>query len=207
VFRYVERTWQQALVQKLTRVITGLRAAWLLLDQGFLQEQAVLQRVLDELHEDISFLALGAILNDMTSLHTEYLSAFYEEEFDSESAIESTQKRPMISRKKIRAYVARTEGLPDPSRGVELYRTLSKAYSGFVHGASPHIMDMYGGDPPQFHIRGMLGTPREREYRQDLWNYFFRSIIAFSLAARALGDEPLFEGLLAYKHEFERKGE
>jgi hypothetical protein len=58
----------------------------------------------------------------------------------------------------------------DPSRRIELYRTISKVYSGFVHGASPHIMEMYGGDPPHFHTKGMLGTPRIEEHADDLWN-------------------------------------
>ena len=31
---------------------------------------------------------------------------------------------------------------------------LTKAYSGFIHAASPHIMDMCGGVPPRFDING-----------------------------------------------------
>jgi hypothetical protein len=111
VFRYVERTLHQALVQKLARILTGLRAARLLLENGLLQEQGALQRILDELHEDVSFLALAVIYDDHTPLHQAYLDAFYEEEFDAETALESTQKRPMISRQKIRAYIARRERL------------------------------------------------------------------------------------------------
>ena len=37
----------------------------------------------------------------------------------------------------------------DPSRGIGVARTVSKAYSGYVHAASPQIMDMYDGDPPR----------------------------------------------------------
>ena len=108
VFRYVERDIYQALIQKLARVISGLHAARLLLAHGFLQEQGALQRMLDEFNEDVRFLAHGVISRDMTKLHREYLAAFYEEEFDNpDSDIESTQRRPMVSRKKIRAYLAR----------------------------------------------------------------------------------------------------
>ena len=39
VFRYKEKTIQQAMVQKLARVVSGLHAAWLLLENGFLQEK------------------------------------------------------------------------------------------------------------------------------------------------------------------------
>ena len=204
VFRYVERDIYQALVQKLARVISGLHAARLLLAHGFVQEQAALQRMLDEFNEDIVFLAHGVISGDITELHREYLAAFYEEEFNNpDSALESTQKRPTISRQKIRAYLARIEakGL-NPSSGVEVMRTVSKTYSGFVHGASPHIMDMYAGDPPRFHVGGMLGTVRADDHRGDLWNSFYRSIGSFVFAAKAFGDEALVQSVLGYMRRF-----
>lgn len=63
VLRYLEQTIEQALIQKLARVISGLRAVDLLLLHGHVQEQGVLHRTLDELNEDVFFLA-AAITND-----------------------------------------------------------------------------------------------------------------------------------------------
>ncbi len=68
VFRYVEKSIHQALVQKLARLVSTLHAARLLMEHGFVQEQATLQRVLDEMHEDITFLAFAVIFSDMTLL-------------------------------------------------------------------------------------------------------------------------------------------
>jgi hypothetical protein len=108
IFRYHERDVHQALIQKLARVVSGLYAARLLLAHGFLQELGALQRMLDEFNEDILFLAYSVISGDTTDDHRKYLTAFFQEEFDNPtSAIESTQKRPMVPRKKIRAYLAR----------------------------------------------------------------------------------------------------
>jgi hypothetical protein len=204
VYRYVERTIHQAVVQKLARVVSGLRAARILLDHGFVQEQAAIQRMINEFHEDITFLTYAIIFEDETDLHREYLAAFYEEEFDNpESAIQSTQRRSMPPRRKIRAYIANSEGAGlDPSSHIELTRTLHSAYSGYIHGASPHIMDMYVGEPPCFHLQGLLGTHREEEYRKDIANYFFRSIHAFAFAAKAFGDEALFETIRKFRDNF-----
>jgi hypothetical protein len=204
VFRYAERSIHQAIVQKLARVISTLKSAYILMLQGFVQEQAALQRVLGELHEDIFFLAYAEIDNEITQLHQDFLNAFYEEEFDADTALNSTQKRPMIPRKKIQAYLAKKEesGL-DPSTVVKLNRTITKTYSGFIHAASPQIMDMYGGNPPHFHVNGLLGTERHEEYRDDLWNYFYRSIIAFGIAAKAFGDQTQFDTISQFLLEFE----
>ena len=204
VFRYVERTYEQAMVQKLARVISGLRAARLLCDHGLLQEQGAMHRMLDEFHEDVLFLALR---KEETSLHREYLDAFYKEEFDAPAAFESTQKRPMISRKKIRAAVERSLtdlGELDSSTGIELSRTLHKAQSGFVHGASPQIMDMYFGNPPRFHVHGMEGTQRQTEHRYDLYNQFFRAIVSFAVVAKVFGDDELSQSLHSWLLEFDR---
>ena len=205
VYRYIEKSIHQAIVQKLARSISTLHAARLLLGHGFVQEQGALQRMLDEINEDITFLSFGVVFNDITPLHQNYLDAFFEEEFDAETGLASTQKRPMIPRKKIRAYIARSEGAPlDKSSTIDASRTVSKAYSGYVHAASPHIMDMYGGNPPKFHVRGMRGTERHREHRADLWNYFYRTIISFAFVAKAFDDENLFAAIHAFTREFER---
>jgi len=206
-FRYAEKSIHQAIVQKLARVISGLHAARILLEGGFIQEQGALQRMLDEFQEDVTFLAYAVISNDVTDLHRTYLDAFYEEEFDKpKDPVSSTQKRPMVRREKIRAYIARIEGSGlDPSRGIAVTRTISKAYSGYVHGASPHVMEMYGGNPPRFLVAGMRETPLFADRQSDLWNYFYRGICAFGFAAKAFGDEALFSGIQRYRDEFARQ--
>jgi hypothetical protein len=205
VLRYAEKTIEQALIQKLARVISGLRAVDILLYHGHVQEQGVLHRTIDELNDDVLFLAAARTNDTVTDLHERFLEAFWVEEFDvPEDPIASTQKRDTPPRRKIRAYITRIlgEGL-NPSRQVDVGETISKTYSGFVHGASPHIMDMCGGDPPRFHLAGMRGTVRINEYADDAWNYFYRSFISVIVAAKAFGDESLVEALEKKKLEFE----
>jgi hypothetical protein len=208
VFRYKEKSIEQALIQKLARVVTGLHSARLLLNNGFLQEQAVIHRILDEFQQDIIFLSSARLMDDFTDLHQRYLDAFYEEEFDKPGdPLSSTQKRPAVPRQKIRAYIARKEaesGIGDASRRTELTRTLSKAYSGFVHGASPQILNMYGGLPPRFHISGMLGTPHEYDHRRDIWNYFYRGLLSFYEVALVLKEHNLGEEIRKFSIAFEK---
>ena len=54
--RYVEKTTEQAIVLKLVRYVSGLRACQLLLDHRFVQELGALQRVLTDIEEDVTFL-------------------------------------------------------------------------------------------------------------------------------------------------------
>ncbi|MGH6788143.1 MAG: hypothetical protein ACRECC_00495 [Pseudolabrys sp.] len=191
VFRYAEQTIQQAIVQKLARIISGLHAVDALLEKGLLQEQGMVQRALDEINEDIIFLSLGVINNDITARHHEYLKYFYAEEFgDPRNVSDSHSSRGMIRREKIRAYVNKGAG-SEESRANAAGKILAKAYSGFIHAASPHIMDMCAGEPPRFDIGGMFSHLRT-EHADDALNYFYRSLISMAFAARAFGDEKLF---------------
>lgn len=206
-YRYEQQSEAQALVQKLARLVSTLRASRLLLDHGFVQEVATLERVLDEIQEDILFIVSG--LKGPTDRHREFLHAFYEEEFDDDTALASTQRRKMIPRKKIRACIARfVSDLPDsaadPSVTAETFRTVNKAQSGYVHGASPQIMEMYGGNPARFHVDGMLGTVVEQVHREQFWRYVYRSIMVTAVAAYPFGEAAGYDKIRAYAEQFAR---
>lgn len=203
-YRYEEKSIHQSIIQKLARLVTGLQSIALLNRCGLLQEQAVVQRTLDEFEQDINFLGFAVIFDERTLLHERYLEAFYKEEFDSPfNAIESTQKRPMIPRKKILAFLAKDRGTGySQSSSIEVMRTLSKTYSGYVHGASPHLMELCYGEPPVFHLFGAKDSPLFKDHEADLINNFYRGILAFAVSAKAFGNEQLFEKLQDYSKTF-----
>jgi hypothetical protein len=205
--RHTEQLIEQALIQKLARYISSLAATQLLLDHGFLQEQGVLQRTLDEIGEDIMFLVVAITNDTVTELHQRYLAAFWAEEFNDRSKpVESRNDREMVPRNKIRAYVARVlQPTLNPSRNLAVSKTISKVYSGFVHGASPHLMEMCDGEPPRFHVRGMRGMPRVSDYQFDIWNYYYRGLVNATAVAKALGDASLVKALLEYGSRFEQQ--
>ena len=207
-YRYADKSLETAIVQKLARVISGLGASTILLEHGFGQELAVLQRTLDEIGDDIFFLCLPLLGEPESKLHKEYLDAFYEEEFnETVGPLHSPQRRRMIPRKKIRARIANYQSKLsslNPNDCIEIDRTVHKTYSGYVHAASPQIMDMYGGSPPHFHLHGMLDTPRIDGGQRSLYcHYFCRGIHQVILVARCFGLGALAEELREFVAQFE----
>lgn len=190
---------------KLARVQSLVRAALVLLTKGFVQEQGIIQRTIDETNENIMFLVYAVTNDTTTELHEKFLEAFWQEEIDeSGTLLKSKQKRPMIPRKQIQAYLAKIEGVKiDPTKQQDAARTIYKAYSGYVHGASPHLMDLYVGNPPRFHTNGMLGTPKIQEHEDDLWNYVYRSFISHIAVGKALGAESHVTILTQHLDRFE----
>lgn len=205
VFRTVEQTVEQAVVQKLSRVISTLYSILALLRVGGYQEVGILFRVLDEISEDVIFLCQAIQDGRPTPLHEEYLAAFYQEEFDDPSnPMSSKQKRPMISRRQIGAALAAIPDSPiNPSDAQEVRRTLSKAFSGYVHAASGHILEMYGGNPPHFHVFGMLGTPRQVEFEGESVHYFYRGLVTLMYVVVCFKDEGLTRRSYEFRAYFE----
>lgn len=201
VFRYQDESVEAAIVQKCARMISGLNASLVLLKSGYVQELGALFRMLDEFNEDILFLCQAIREGEITDLHKRYLKDFYQEEFDNpDSAFLSEQKRETISRRQIHSAISRIpEQEVNPSDNKQLHRTLSQAYSGYVHAASPHVMEMYGGYPPKYHVTGMLGTPRIDEFTNNAWDYFYRGLITIMMVALTFKKEELLKKLYEFR--------
>jgi hypothetical protein len=203
VYRFAKQGFEEAIVLKLARLLTLLQSGKLLLDHGFLQEVGAIQRSLDEVDGDIFFLCGPLIFGAQEPAHNQYLNEFFSEEFDKpEDPLGSTQRRHRVKRSKIRAYNARVYGGGiEVERAIRVLETIDNAYSGFVHAASVHTMDMYYGDPPTFHIYGMKGTSRHRDSEDDFKNYIYRSLTSTACAAKAFDREPLFQLLYALSQQ------
>jgi hypothetical protein len=205
VFRYAEKNIHQALIQKLARMLSSLNALEVLLQHGFVQELGVLLRTLDEIHEDIYFLAAAVTIDKVTDLHTQYLDAFYAESIlsrpDGSLKIEKPNLPP---RKKIRAYIFRVLGKDvNLSQAIDASESVSAVYSGYVHAASEFIMDLYGGNPPMFYVNGMRDTPKITSYFNGTFDYFLRSILTTMAVAKAFGDKALGNALQEYLDRYD----
>ncbi len=206
VFRYETHTPEIVVVQKLSRVLTGLRATLALLERGLYQEVGVMFRMLDEFREDISFMC-DAVRNGNTSdLQKQFIEDFFQEEFDADNPFKATQSRRRVPRRKIQAMLARTiqqEPL-NPSDSQEIFRTIANTNSGYVHGTSEHILDMCTGNPPRYRLDGMLGTHLQQTFEKTAQDYFYRAILSFNEAALSFQQTDLDRNLDQHKRMFEQ---
>ncbi len=89
------------------------------------------------------------------------------------------------------------------SKALAASESVGTAYSGYVHAASENIMDMYGGNPPYFHIGGMRGTRRMAECARDAEIYVYRGLMATIVAAKAFGGASLVDSLYEFLAKYE----
>ncbi len=206
-FRYQNVSESLACFLKGVKTVSSLNAALVLLRAGYTQEIGALCRMIDDYCNEIFFLLIPKDGDSFSKDQIQFLTDFFQEEFDKPSdPLGSTQKRVNVPVRKIHATfgkIAKSE--LNPSDAQELLRTTHQAFSGYVHGAYPHIMEMYGGNPTHFHMAGMLGTPRVDEWRVQLIGYVYRAIMVSVFVARKLGlndiEEKVRELLEKYEEE------
>jgi hypothetical protein len=193
--RYREMTTQQALVLKSVRLYSALVAGVMLLHARLSLDVGATMRTLDEIGSDIQFLSGPAVTGTLPEpRHAEFLAEFFQEEFDNPDPLKATQKRMRVSRRDIRAYVARTfQAGFDVSQIVATTSTIDNMNSGFVHGAAVHTMDVFDGR--RFTVPTADDDPRLADMRETFLMYIHRALMDVAMAAKAVGAEDEFQTL------------
>ncbi len=201
--RYEEPSIELALFLKLARAISLLGGLRLMVERGMVQEQGILQRAIDETDGDILFLSFGH-QNGIEPTHEEFLEAFWAEEFENTSSPLVHKRRTSVPRKKIEAFNSRVLGVSDASTAQSVDRLIQGVYSGFVHGASTHILDLFDIGTRRFSIAGLENTPVRRSYVIDSANYPYRVLMSAVMVTRRLGLAEIADGFYSKLKEAER---
>lgn len=186
-WRYQNLSDSLACFLKGVKIVSTLNASMVLLRHGYAQEIGALCRMIEDYCNEIFFLLLPQDGDNYAKEQIQFLEDFFKEEFDKPTnPLESTQKRSNVPIRKIHATFGKlAKNEINPSDVQELLRTTHQAFSGYVHGAYPHIMEMFGSPHP--HLNGMLGTPRVDEWRGQLIGYVHKALMVSVFVVKKLG--------------------
>jgi hypothetical protein len=82
----------------------------------------------------------------------------------------------------------------------KLYSNVYRTFSNYVHGKYPEIMDLYGGLPGRFHLRGMSGTRKDGENLEQIQTYIEMTSNTFVIMIKNLN----LGGLVEKDRDLER---
>ncbi|MCX8502210.1 MAG: hypothetical protein ORO03_11075 [Alphaproteobacteria bacterium] len=211
-FRYEKQSDVLLCFLKGVKLVSTLNAALVLLRQGYALEVGALCRMADDFCFEIMFM-IKTLDGDKPSKDQErFFHEFFQEEFENpDHPLSSSQIRDSVPRRKIFAafgQLAKEE--LNPSDAQTTLMTIHRTFSGYVHGAYPHIMEMYEGKSARFRMSGMSNTRREAEWRVQLTMYVYRAIMASELVSRKLGlkdiERSIRELLVEYETQLELRG-
>jgi hypothetical protein len=206
-YRYLEQSAALLCFLKGVKLVSTLNAALVLLHHGYVHEVAALCRMADDFWNEILFMMQTLDGDKLSKDQERFLADFFQEEFeDVEDPLGSSQKRETVPRRKIFAALAQLGSQHvNPSDGQSAATIIHRTLSGYTHGAYPHIMELYGGNPPRVHMTGMPGTPQEEVWRQQLIGYIRRGIMISERVSSKLGLRETQDHLKTLLFEFEGK--
>jgi hypothetical protein len=167
-FRYERPDVRHFCLLKGVRAVSALSASLELARSGYAQEIATLIRTLVECTTHIDFVLDENESEQHRSEVEKYIQAFFADSWrDPATEI----KRAQVPQGMVHAAIGRTldsfvEQHGDTEGRVpaaKLFSNIYRIYSNYVHAKYPEIMDLYGGRPGRFHLRGMSGTPKDGE--------------------------------------------
>lgn len=192
VFRHQNKSALLLMYLKAVKIASNNNAAMVLIRSGYVQETYALCRMIDEACDDILFMASpdgddGQLSRDQLR----FLEEFFQAEIESPGDPLSSAKRDRVPRRSIHAALSRMRGAEsrNPSLDIAVGRTLHRTFSGFVHGAYVHVMELFEVPERRFHTRGLIGTLRIEECEDNHINYVYRSLGAVE-AVSTLADRP-----------------
>jgi len=205
--RYEKHTVYHVAFLKGVRVVSGLNACIFLMNGGFVQEAMLIVRTLDDFLHEMLFILENAETGTLDDHQSKFIKDFFQEEFvNSNNPLLNEMRRETVPKKKIWASAARKMGAHvNPSDLQKIFQVNNDALSGYVHGAYPHIMELYGGNPPKFHVEGMHARPRIRMCILQIQLYTDRAITTFEGFAKSLGSKELFEYLHETREYFDKQ--
>lgn len=196
-YRYDAPDLRHFCLLKSARIVSALNAMVELARLGYSQEFCVLIRTIAEFTTHIEY-----VLDQGSAEHRrgvdEYVRAFfadYQRELGA-PIVKTNLHQSLVHAKlgetldEIAEWIGKTEERK-PAR--ELYSNVFRIFSNYVHGKYPEIMDMYGGSPGHFHLRGMAGTPKDAENLTQLDTFIETVSNTFVIMIKSLGLLSLIE--------------
>jgi len=198
-FRFEQPDVRHFCLLKAVRVVSALNAAFELARDGYTQELATLMRTLVECTRHIEYVLDIDDSEPHRANVEKYLREFFD---DAVRDPEADIKGVLIRDNKINEQLGKTldrivAQYGDTQDRVPADRLLwksSRAFSFYVHARYPECMDLYGGRPGRFHLRGMSGTPKDHENLETLDTFITAASTTFVIMVQAIS--PLREVVL-----------
>jgi len=163
-----------------------------------------LLRMIYEFINDIDFISEAHLSGNLSKAQQQMIDLFFNEDLPNPEELHNRHtKKPTISRKKIYATIARILTPHNPDRTQRIVRSIEEIFSGYVHAAYPHTMEMYVGGPWRFSTNGMAGTPRQSESLRTVISSLSQTLNEFAKVAVQFKDVELFKELIQQRKNLE----
>jgi hypothetical protein len=189
VFEYTNQCVEVVAVLKAIRAAQGMKSLYLLCENGLFIDMGAIYRCVSDCSADIYFL-----LEQYPKISRnveKFVKAFFETTIDGYLNVETEH----IPTKKIHSAMVRTlTGINQDEETRTRVLNIYKTFCGYTHANYSHIMQIYGGVPPDlnFNLPGVPSTRQREMHMQLVEQAYFSVLYSIGFAAYKFGLTELY---------------
>jgi hypothetical protein len=152
-----EKTERALMVGKAVRMASGIRAALILADLGYVTECGTILRTVSDFVTKVISVYEGCTRDDPTRAQKDFLEQYFGDMTQTPDEYDEKQEKDRwVARDKLIAAHVRwsSENKQDPERIRKVLRFLAHGYDKFVHGSRMSTMELYNGFTHRFMMKG-----------------------------------------------------
>jgi len=187
---FEEHSAKTAMIGKAVRIISGLRAAMILADQGYVTECSTILRMTDDSVVEIGFLLDGLASRVPSKSYEEFVEQYFAVMQTGSDEYAQQSRVRWVSRDKVLAgYLRSIQGIgSDPEQMRKSMQFISYTHDKYVHGGYRTAMELYSGETNQFMLRGHDGDTAREVAKWTVASGLLHSLLIFAKVAILFGD-------------------
>jgi hypothetical protein len=187
------------LIAKAVRMTSGIHAALLLVDSGFVTEAACMLRIVSDLGMEVTAVAEGVLSGTMTSAQRKFVDQFLQPRPRTPEEYLERAKQRYVGRKELLTSdlrMANDAGL-DGEKLRRQKEVTNAVLDGYVHGAYATAMELFYPDVGKFLVEGETAPEHRLLHMVAVAGKIHEVLYSFLLIAETQGNHELMRELLA----------
>ncbi len=191
------------MVGKLVRAVSGLRAALLLAEAGYVAECAALLRMVSDFCTEVS--AIGEALNrggEPPRAVRDFVNQYFTPKPRTPEQYAAAERTRYVSREELmKAELRLAEGTTvDGERLRVVHQFINMAYDAYVHGAYETTMELCNPRTGVFAMRGHPSTSKRQEFVEAVFLKMHEVVVAVEFTAAVTAHAKIFSEAREARH-------
>lgn len=186
-FEYPNQTIEVVIVLKLVRAAQGIHALDLLCRSGLFVDMGAIYRCVGDCDAEVYFLLEN--YPEQSSKVKKFQKEFFSKTIDGYL---SSNEEPVQTKKIHNAMTRVLSSNKQDERVKKSITNVYKTFSGYTHAGYAHIMQMYGGTPPNFNVSGIPSQEQIDMHMQLVIEAYKSILLGIARAAKAFHLEELY---------------
>jgi hypothetical protein len=185
------------LVGKLVRIVSGIRAALTLADQGYVTECASILRIVSDFCTEVTIIAKALDKGDeIPKSVSNFVAQYFQPKSQTPEQYEKADRARYISRAELlnadQQLSANFDAKHPHFNRRSLRKFLNMVYDGYVHGAYETTMDLFDQSTGLFAMRGHPDIAKREEFVDAVYQKLPEVVVAIELTAAVTGTAAVF---------------